>query len=301
MKITLLGSNGLLSASLGIYNNLMDNALYVWGLDSPLRHKCNEFYKVNLTNEEIAVEKILDSDIIIYTCGAGIQSNRNEPFQDIYYLNTFFPIKLYKELELHNYKGKVITFGSYFEYGSNLEQKKLTERDILCSLNPVPNDYCVSKRLLTRFIDSNHVSYTKWHFILPTIYGEYESPHRLLPYIINSIKNNTKIVLTSGLQVRQYLYIDEIPAIINTAFKNNLVSGIYNIAGPDTYSVRDLTKSIFSFFKKNLNEEIFGGIEKSDESMKDLQLDGTKLYSTIKVKAKVSVIDVIQKYYDSSK
>jgi nucleoside-diphosphate-sugar epimerase len=299
MKITLIGSNGLLSTSIGSYCNLNRISLSVWGLSSPELHKCDEFYKINLLKQDIDIDKLLDSDIIIYTSGAGIQSNLKEPFADVYYLNAFLPIKLYKELGFRDFKGIVITFGSYFEYGSNAKQKPLDETDIISSLNPVPNEYSISKRLLTRFIVSDNPSFINWHFILPTIYGENESPQRLLPYIVNSIKNNTDIKLTTGEQVRQYLYIDEIPVLIYTAYENRLVSGIYNVAGSESYSIKKLTKHVFSFFNKPLNEEIFGGIEKADIKMKNLQLDGTKLFQITHFKAKILVADVLQKYYDN--
>lgn len=299
MKITLIGSNGLLSTSIGIYCNYNSIPLSVWGLNEPKMHCYDEFNKINLLNQDIVIEKLLDSDIIIYSSGAGIQSNLNEPFYDIYYLNTFLPIKLNKELELKNYRGIVITFGSYFEYGINVEHRELTETDIINSLNPIPNDYSISKRLLTRFIDSNKPSFITWHFILPTIYGENESRNRLLPYVINALKNNIEIKLTNGDQVRQYLYIDEIPLLINVAFKNKLISGIYNIAGSEAYSIRNLISSVYSYFEKPLDAEIFGSIEKADTSMKNLQLDGTKLFNIIDFKAKISVTDVLEKYYNN--
>lgn len=299
MKITLIGSNGLLSTSIGAFCNSTSIYLSVWGLESPKLHSYNEFHKINLLNQEIVIDKLFDSDIIIYTSGAGIQSNLNEPFYDIYYLNTFLPIKLYKELELKNYKGVFITFGSYFEYGSNSENRELTEEAVIGSRNPVPNEYCISKRLLTKFIDSNKSSFSSWHFILPTIYGENESPNRLIPYIINSIKNCTDIKLTLGKQVRQYLYIDEIPVLIKSAFENKLDSGIYNLAGSETYSIKNLVKHIFSIYNKPIDEGMFGSIEKADVNMKNLQLDGTKLFRIINFKATVSVADILQRYYDN--
>lgn len=296
MKITLIGSNGLLSTSVGTYCNINGINLSVWGISEPKLHAYNEFYKINLLNQAIEIDKLLESDIIIYSSGAGIQSILNEPSYDIYYLNTFLPIKIHKELESKNYRGTAITFGSYFEYGTNAVNKKLTEADIINSLNPVHNDYCISKRLLTRFIYSNKTSFKTWHFILPTIYGENESSHRLIPYVINSLKNNLALKLTEGDQVRQYLYVDEIPVLINMAYKNKLFSGIYNVAGSEAYSIKNLVKRIFAYYEKPLDEEIFGGIRKADTTMKDLQLDGAKILKIINFKANISVTDILERY-----
>ena len=45
-------------------------------------------------------------------------------------------------------------------------------------MQSVPNDYCISKRLLTRYINSSSQSFKHIHLILPTIYGEREGKHR---------------------------------------------------------------------------------------------------------------------------
>lgn len=55
------------------------------------------------------------------------------------------------------------------------------------------------------------------HFILPTIYSEYEDQNRLIPYMLRAIKNGEKLSFTSGEQVRQYLYVDEVPRMIEDA------------------------------------------------------------------------------------
>ena len=76
MKVTLIGSNGLLADSIGKYCNACDIELIVWGLNEPTQHKFAHFNKIDLISEHIDIKPIIDSNLIIYAVGAGIQSDR---------------------------------------------------------------------------------------------------------------------------------------------------------------------------------------------------------------------------------
>lgn len=296
MKISLIGSNGFLSNSIGIFCNKEAIKLDVWGLDEPAGYSCDQYHQIDLLSQEIVYGMLSDSDLIIYAAGLGVQSSNTDPYESIYSINTFLPIKLFKELSKLQFKGTLITFGSYFEYGNSSQDKYLSELDIINSTNPAPNDYCISKRLLTRFITSYGTELKYWHFILPTIYGESENPNRLLPYVINAIQSNSEIRLTSGEQVRQYLYVDDIMAVLLSSLEKKLSSGIYNIAGNEEFSVKNLVNYILESFGKPLNADIFGKAAKSDTNMKVLKLDGSKLLNSINIIPTTKIIDVFRKY-----
>jgi nucleoside-diphosphate-sugar epimerase len=296
MKVSLIGSNGLLSDSIGRFCNSKDINLDVYGLCQPINHVYDNFYTVDLLKEDIEYNKIKYSDIIIYAAGAGIQSNLNESANQIYILNVGLPVKICNCLKLKDYKGIFVTFGSYFEIGETSESKLYNEMDILCSLNVSPNDYATSKRMLSRFMSSINVQFKIWHFILPTIYGEKESLHRLIPYTINALKTNSDIQFTSGEQIRQYIYIDEISYMISLAYEKGIPSGIYNIAGNETLTVKELVSMLFKAYNKYLPESVFGKEERIDVRMKNLQLDGEKLYKKLNYKPIMKILDVYKKY-----
>ena len=48
MKISILGTNGFLSTAIAKYANEAGWALDMYGLDEPVGHKYDNFYKVNL-------------------------------------------------------------------------------------------------------------------------------------------------------------------------------------------------------------------------------------------------------------
>ena len=276
MKISILGTNGFLSTAIAKYANDAEWNLDMYGLDEPTAHKFDNFYKINLMDAELDCTSLLTSDIIVYAIGAGIQSNLKEGNDLIYNLNIIVPVRICNALKAAGYQGKFITFGSVFEMGETTEERFFTEEDIQTSLAAAPNDYTVSKRMLTRFISSYKHEFTHWHFIIPTIYGESENPKRLIPYTINAIKNGEELHFTAGNQTRQYIHVSEVPRMIDMAYKKNIPSGIYNIQGKETITVKEIVTLIHKVLGKQVAEGCFGSAQRADVGMKYLALDGRK-------------------------
>lgn len=299
MNISIIGSNGFLAGSIGKYCNNMNYEVHSWGFSEEKNYQYSTFHNVDLLNNEIDVEKLSQSQIIIYAAGAGIQSNLNENFKAIYMMNTFVPIRIIKALNELDFKGYIVTFGSYFELGENQRDSFFTEEEIITSVNPVPNDYCVSKRLLTRFISSTKTNSKNYHFILPTIYGENENPKRLVPYIMSAVKNHQDLEFTAGSQTRQYLYVDDVPPVIFNAIAENIDSGVYNIAGDDNFEIRELVAVVLNHLNYPESNAHFGQTDKPDTGMKILKLDDKLLKSKIGLNSKTKFIEVISKYLET--
>ncbi len=296
MKISILGTNGFLSTAIAKYANEAGWNLDMYGLDEPRSHKYDNFYKVNLMDTALDCSGLLASEIIIYAIGAGIQSNLKEGNDLIYNLNVTVPVRICNALKAAGYRGKFITFGSVFEMGETTEERFFTEEDIQTSLAVAPNDYTVSKRMLTRFISSYKHEFTHWHFIIPTIYGESENPKRLIPYTINAIKNGEELHFTAGDQTRQYIHVSEVPRIIGMAYKKNISSGIYNIQGKETITVKEIVTLIHRVLGKKVDESCFGSAQRVDVGMKYLALDGSKLEDATGFEAHVKLEEIIEKY-----
>lgn len=296
MKISILGTNGFLSTAIAKYANEAGWNLDMYGLDEPRSHKYDNFYKVNLMDTALDCSGLLASEIIIYAIGAGIQSNLKEGNDLIYNLNVTVPVRICNALKAAGYQGKFITFGSVFEMGETTEERFFTEEDIQTSLAVAPNDYTVSKRMLTRFISSYKHEFTHWHFIIPTIYGESENPKRLIPYTINAIKNGEELHFTAGDQTRQYIHVSEVPRMIGMAYEKNIPSGIYNIQGKETVTVKEIVTLIHRVLGKQVAEGCFGSAQRADVGMKYLALDGRKLKTAINFVATIRLEDIIKRY-----
>ena len=296
MKIAIIGKKGFLSTTIAKYAMEKGWTLDMYGLDNPTQHAYTHFYPIDLMSGNLDMDKLCDADIIVYAVGAGIQSNLNESADLIYALNVFAPIRLCDALKRADYKGVFITFGSYFELGETELIIPAKEEDIIYAIAPAPTDYVVSKRMLTRFVSSYKHEYTHWHFILPTIYGPGENPKRLIPYTINAIRNDEELHFTSGEQVRQYLYVGDVAVAIEKAHDSQLVSGVYNLAGKETLSVRQLVLQILRVMDMEIPDECFGSASRTDVSMKSLVLDGHKIKNQIGFEPKTQISQIIDKY-----
>lgn len=296
MKVSILGTNGFLSTAIAKYANKEGWTLDLYGIDKPKGHKFNNFYEINLMDLELNCTSLMDSDMIIYTIGAGIQSDLNEGLNLIYNLNVTAPVTICNKLKELNYQGCVVTFGSVFEMGETKEHRFFTEQDILTSTCPAPNDYTVSKRMLSRFVSSYKHDFTHWHFYIPTIYGAGENPKRLIPYIIHAIKNDGDLHFSAGDQTRQYIYVNEIPRMLSMSFEKNLPSGVYNIQGKETLTVKEIVSNIHNAMGKNVPVGCFGRLQRTDECMKYLALDGTKLKNATGFDAITNIEDVVETY-----
>lgn len=296
MKITILGSNGFLSTAIAKFANQEGWNLDVYGLDEPVGHEYDKFVKCNLMDAEIDCSGLLDSDIVVYAIGAGIQSNLKEGNNLIYGLNVTAPVTICNKLKELGYKGIFVTFGSVFEMGETKEAHLFTEEEVLSSTAPAPSDYVVSKRMLSRFVTSYKHDFTHWHFIIPTIYGEGENPKRLIPYTINAIRNGEPLHFTAGDQTRQYVYVGEVPELLKLAYDKRLPSGMYNIQGKETLTVKEIVTLIHKAMGKEVPSYCFGTAERTDVGMKFLALDGSWLTEITGFCAKMAIQEVINKY-----
>lgn len=296
MKISILGTNGFLSTAIAKYANEVGWALDMYGLDAPTSHKYDNFYSVNLMDAELDCAALMGSDIVIYAIGAGIQANLKESVNLIYNLNVTAPVNICNKLKELGYKGCFVTFGSVFEMGETHEERFFTEEDVLTSICKAPNDYAVSKRMLSSFVSSYKHEFTHWHFYIPTIYGAGENPKRLIPYVINAIRNGEELHFTAGDQTRQYLHVSEVPRMMALAYEKRLSSGLYNIEGCETMTVKEIVTLIHNAIGKDVPNGCFGTAQRADVGMKYLALDGTKLRDAIGFEATTSIINVINDY-----
>ena len=298
MNINLIGSNGSLASAIGRYCNAQGHHLNVFGRSVPQKYHCDSFVEMDLMEDALDSPSLYDADVIVYAAGAGVQSYRHDADKSIYRLNVEVPILLHSHLGQYALGGgkTLISFGSYFEIGENTENRSFTENDLLLSMRRVPNSYCISKRLLTRYFSSAPSTVPFLHFILPTVYGENENENRLIPYLLRAIRNKESLSFTSGGQVRQYLYVDEVPAIMEEAFHRQIPSGIYNIEGNETLSVKSLVCMLLEAHGITPDMSIFGTAKRQDEGMKILQLDGSKLNSLIDHHCNHTILSVLGNY-----
>jgi nucleoside-diphosphate-sugar epimerase len=291
-KLAVIGSDSFLSIDL-VKTLLSD--YQITGFSRNNNQKLDKHVVFDYPNTKIDLYLLLGFDHVIYCAGSGIQAGKGEDF--VYELNTYLPIEIALFLNKHSFKGKYITFGSYAEIGNNSVDRTYTEDELLLSRLPVPNNYCVSKRLLSRFFDSANLSLQFFHLILPTIYGKGENPMRLIPYLVSSLASKQKPKLTGGHQKRQYIHSKDVATLLGELLQSNdAPAGIYNVPSYETQLVKDIIASIYLVMgaDDSLSPD---NLQRYDETMKYLELDFTKMKNQFsRWQPTTSILDSIKEY-----
>ncbi len=139
---------------------------------------------------------------------------------------------------------------------------------------------------------SDHFVRTFYHtYHLPVIisncsnnYGPYHFPEKLIPLCIHNIMNNKPLpIYGNGLNVRDWLYVEDHVRAIDTIFHNGKIGETYNIGGHNEWKNIDIIKELCKQMDKTLGREE-GTSEKlitfvKDRSGHDLRyaIDATKL------------------------
>jgi nucleoside-diphosphate-sugar epimerase len=298
MKVALIGSNSFLAQYI-LREFLQFNITpELFGLFKNPENPELVFHRFQWPDFPINLASLLNFDIIVYTAGAGIQADLQEPRELIYELNSFLPIRILNFLSVNNFRGKVITFGSYFEIGNEPEPHYYTEEEVAVAQNHLPNHYASSKRILTRHLASSPYLPLSYHFILPNIYGKGENPARLIPYLINSVKQGTEIKLTSGYQVRQYLHAADIARVVLLVSTTSHPGGLYNLCNREPVPIRSLVERVFTIMGREAEFQAvrFGNNQRTDTSMPFLLLNNDKAQVVLDFLPSVSLEDGINSY-----
>ena len=147
---------------------------------------------------------------------------------------------------------KFIHFGSSEEYG---KMNGIINEGT--PLNPV-STYGVSKQIgINSLLKLESQNNTNNLIVLRlfSIFGTREGANKLIPYLLNAIKTKSEALMTGGLQMRNYLYIDDLLGIIDYII-NNLNKKhelIYNVASNETITIRSIAQRISLITGEKIN------------------------------------------------
>lgn len=291
MKFAIIGSNGMLSVALTKFFYAQPGfEVDVYGLESPNGYSCTKFHPIDLLKDNFDYDVLMESDVIVYAAGAGVQAGLKTEPSLMYALNVSVPIEITLQLRKKEYKGKYISFGSYMEIGLNDEDgKAFTEEEVVCSPLPVTNDYALSKRLYGRYMKDFRADFKNWHFILPNMFSseDLKPGTRLVPYVLKYLQDYTNgkptepQMYSPGTQTRQYITLEEVMVVLAKAIQENIPSGLYCIGGGEFLSIRSLIERLYALYGVECKEDCFGKSERRDGDIKSLRIDGTKLKAAI--------------------
>jgi dTDP-glucose 4,6-dehydratase len=88
-------------------------------------------------------------------------------------------------------------------------------------------------------------------------YGGYQFPEKLIPLMIHNIKNNKPLpVYGKGLNVRDWLYVEDHAAAIDLIYHNGQMGDTYNIGGNNEWKNIDLVKLLCKLMDEKLGREV---------------------------------------------
>lgn len=136
-------------------------------------------------------------------------------------------------------------------YGSlTLDQKSSTEKEALCPSSP----YSASKAAAEMLCFSAMKTFNQPIIITRSSnnFGPYQYPEKLIPLFITKLLKNEKVpVYGNGMNIRDWIFVEENCKAILFIMKNGEIGEIYNIGGGNEITNIDLTKMIINKMGKS--------------------------------------------------
>ena len=219
-----------------------------------------DFIRADIIEEE-AVQKVFDDydihSVIHLAAESHVDRSISNPTEFIY-TNIVGTVNLLNAAR-HQWKdyhdGKLFYHVSTDEvYGSLGNTGYFTETTAYDPRSP----YSASKA------SSDHLVRAYFHtFKLPVVisncsnnYGGYQFPEKLIPLMIHNIRNNKALpVYGQGLNVRDWLYVEDHAAAIDLIYHKGKIGETYNIGGNNEWRNIDLVKLLCKIMDTKLDRE----------------------------------------------
>ena len=162
---------------------------------------------------------------------------------------------------------KFVQIGSSLEYGKSKTPHK---ENIFVNKKTLKSTYSYSKYLATEHLlkiyKQNKFPVTIFRLYL--VYGPGQATNRIIPIVINNCLKNLSFETSSGKQIRDFIYIDDLIRIIYKSLRIKKSSGhVYNIGSGKPIQIKKLIKMIKN--KIGTGNPLFGKIPlRKDEQIK---------------------------------
>ncbi|NLL27648.1 MAG: dTDP-glucose 4,6-dehydratase [Bacteroidales bacterium] len=136
-------------------------------------------------------------------------------------------------------------------------------------------------------------------------YGAFQFPEKLIPLIINNILNNKPLpIYGKGLNVRDWLYVEDHASAIDLVFHNGRLGETYNVGGNNEWKNIDLVLLLCKIMDKKLGKKE-GSSEQLITYVKDraghdmrYAIDSSKIQNELGWKPSVSFEEGLEKTVD---
>jgi nucleoside-diphosphate-sugar epimerase len=173
-----------------------------------------------------------------------------------------------------------IQAGSSMEYGS-------TQSPNYENLKCKPKSYYgISKLKSTQLLKDSGLNYIVLR--LYQIYGPHQKINRLIPIAINQLLRNKALNVSSGVQSRDFLYIDDFIKLIKKILLSKTpLKGIYNVGSGKPFTVKQVLEKIKKLIKSgNIN---FNVVKMKKSETKKSYPNVKKIEKIFKWKSKIKL------------
>lgn len=88
-------------------------------------------------------------------------------------------------------------------------------------------------------------------------YGPFQFPEKLIPLIMNNtLKHKDLPVYGDGMQIRDWLYVEDHCKAIDMVIRNGVLGEVYNVGGHNERTNIFIVKSIIEYIKENVDETV---------------------------------------------
>ncbi len=256
MNILITGANGLLGVNLV---NILSNKHIVYAI---IKNKRKINFNVNSNVKIIEIdlldfnEDMLPSNIdAIYYLA---QSNKFRDFPDSY--DDIFSINISTALKFSDWarKNKVKKF-FYASSGGVYKNPKQPVNEFFDINANVKNGFYLDSKLSAEILLKNYVDFFDTFIIFRPffMYGENQSKDMLIPRLINNIINHKTIILNgeNGIKINP-IYIEDAAAAFASALSIDNGEYIFNIAGDEVVSLKEICEKIADIVNKKVLYDI---------------------------------------------
>ena len=231
----------------------------------------------DINNKKIL--KKIDNNFDYVVNLGGYVDHKNKPET---YRSHYLGLKKLTKIFIKKKIKKFIQIGSSMEYG---RVKSPQKENFNCYPESI---YAISKFLSTKHLIT---LYKKKNFPvvilrLYQVYGPNQDKNRLIPIIIDSCKNNKSFPCSSGVQFRDFLFIDDLIDVVLRCLDKKVEGKIINIGSGKIIQVKKIINQIVKFYKAG--KPLFGSIKLRNEEMLRIYPSLSNARKFLKWKSKVS-------------
>lgn len=141
-------------------------------------------------------------------------------------------------------------------------------------------------------------------------YGPYQFPEKLIPLLINNCLNHKDLpVYGDGMNIRDWLYVEDHCKAIDMVLTKGTLGQIYNVGGHNERTNIDIVKTVISYLNENVDKEVTENLIKYVEDRKGHDrrygIDPTKIKEELgwypETTFEVGIVKTIKWYLDNKK